>query len=481
MRVVVFSTYSRERLAPWLQAIRRTPAVSDVLAIGPDEAEFLKRHPRDPMLKAGALLAELRAWNADCGVAIAAPRLPPLVYTIPASGTLNVRLGEAQSEWPGLRELWYGMAHASAYVHWLGVDRRAIGAAGRVPVYNDDTIEAVGKRLEELAQLLLTDALARVATGAPPGSEPVHPEPHTRPTKVGRHIALRLRTAIIRFRNRLTPFTVAKLGATALWLALFRPLRDLTRTIIGRHPVRIFTLHRVSRLCRDGMTVEPETFRRQMQYLRRSHDVVDLDKAMSLVANGAKLRRPVAAVTFDDGYETVATEAAPVLAALGIAGACFVCPRIVGANGRFPHDDDNPAREWMRVMGWETIRALHKAGWHIGSHTESHCRVSTLEGETLRSELLAPQASLREQVSPRPVAFAYPFGGVTDITPEAVTIARQGGYLAVLSDFGGENVPGQADHYELRRIDIGGGHDDLMWRAMMHGLDLAAWRRRRVG
>jgi len=479
MRVVVFSTYTDDRIRAWTDAIRRVRAVSDVLTIGPRDAEFLAKGASTGVSKSGALLARIRAWQPDCGVAIAAPRLPSVVSSTPPFGCLEVRIGEGAGEPPGLRELASELDDAEVAVHWLGIDRRGVGARGRVPLYPDDSLADARERMEELGRLLLCEALARVATGGAPGTVHVPPLPPMRKPSWLREMSWRRRIAWRRARLRWTPFVVAKNAIVAGWLAFVRPLRDFVRTVVGRHPVRIFTLHRVTSLCRDGMTVPPEVFARQMWYIRRQHDVVPLDKAISLVASGARLRRPVAAVTFDDGYDSVATEAKPVLDALGIPGACFVCPEVVHADGRYEHDLDSPVRDWMYVMDWNSIRALRQAGWHIGSHTANHRRVSHLDEDGLMNEVCASQTALKELVAPDPMAFAYPFGGPADVTPEAVQVARKCGYTAVLADYGGENVPGKSDDFFLRRIDIGGAHAPLMWKAMVHGLDFGFWRRAR--
>lgn len=478
MRVILFSSRDGEQLAVWREAIRRVPAVSDVLTVGPAEAPFLAHGSRDGISSAHGLLSRVRAWRPDCGVAVAVPNLPPLVYSIPRLGTLGVRLGDGVADPPGLHELVAGATLAPVVVQWLGIDRRGIGASGRVPVYADDSPGLLAKRLEELGCLLLADALARVATGGAPGTSFVQPAPIFEPPGALRRAIQRHRLAWRRTRQRLTTFRIAKGAAVATWLAVARPVRDAMRTLLRRHPVRVFTFHRVTWLCRDGMSISPDTFRRQIEYILRSHDVVNLDKALSLVAGGARLRKPVAAVTFDDGYESVIRCAEPTMRKLGMAGACFVCPEVMSADSRYQHDHSNPVRDWLRVMNWDELRALHREGWHVGSHTLSHARVSELQGDDLVREMWMPRAALRERLTPGPVAFAYPFGGPGDVSAGAIDLARKCGYLAVLSDHGGENIPGRGDAFAICRIDIGGGHDDLMWRAMVHGLDLAAWRRR---
>jgi glycosyltransferase involved in cell wall biosynthesis len=72
---------------------------------------------------------------------------------------------------------------------------------------------------------------------------------------------------------------------------------------------------------------------------------------------------------------------------------------------------------------------------------------------------------------------AYPFGGRDDITTDGVLAAKEAGYSALVSNFGGENVPGD-DPFCTRRIDLGGDHDAVMWQAAALGLDLSKWKRR---
>jgi peptidoglycan/xylan/chitin deacetylase (PgdA/CDA1 family) len=480
MRVVIFSTHPEERLSAWCEAISRVASVTDILTIGPGDGNFMTCMKRGSMTHCGELLARVRGWQADIGVALGIAQLPPLLHTIPRMGTLNVRLGAgAQGTPPGMHEMFMGAAEVRAAVHWLGVDRRGLGAEGRIPLYRDDSVEVVRERLDELGRLLLTDAVARVAAGGAPGIASLHPPEPLRPLTSMERAQVRMAAGWRRIRRRLRPLSAVKLTVVSAWLAIIRPLRDAVRTLGGRHPVRIFTLHRVTRLVRDGMTVTPEKFRRQMEYVRRRHQIVSLNDAIDLVAKGTRLRRPVAAITFDDGYETVSSIAAPVMRSMGMVGACFVCPEVVQADGRFAHDYESPVKEWMTVMDWRAIQELHEAGWHIGSHTSTHRRLATLAGDDLLRELWEPRAEIRTRVTPAPVAFAYPFGGERDITRDAMELARKCGYLSVLSDYGGENRPGQSDAFNLRRIDIGGGHDDVMWKAMVHGFDLGFWRRLR--
>src|SRR4051812_8629272 len=65
----------------------------------------------------------------------------------------------------------------------------------------------------------------------------------------------------------------------------------------------------------------PDVFQKQIEYIARNFDVVPLEE---LVRGSALSTRPRAAITFDDGFRSVLTEAAPRLEALNMPCAAFV-------------------------------------------------------------------------------------------------------------------------------------------------------------
>lgn len=278
---------------------------------------------------------------------------------------------------------------------------------------------------------------------------------------------------------RLRLFAKNLAGILALWIV--RPLRDLSRSIKRDHPVRVFTFHRVSEQCVDGMTVSPELFRQQLKYVMRHHDVVEPVRALELLRGEANLRRPIATVTFDDAYESVYDAAAPIMDELGFPGGfCFAATDFVGTNRPFPWDSDDPIRRSFSVMNWEQLADLQRRGWIIGGHTATHPRLADCDESQLRGELESSLRALRTQLGVQDVPMAYPFGKREDVSAEGLRMIQSSGYSACFSNFGGENYA-PTPLYEIRRIDIGGAHDTLAWKSRVHGLDLGDWRRRIAG
>jgi peptidoglycan/xylan/chitin deacetylase (PgdA/CDA1 family)/folate-dependent phosphoribosylglycinamide formyltransferase PurN len=431
-------------------------------------------------LHSAPMLERVRQWQPDLGLSIGAPVLRAGLFQIPRIGTLNLHLGRVpdfRGAPPGFWELYTGAKSIGATVHWIdaGLDTGPVVAAAEAAIYEADTLARVEARAHELGHRVLAAALGQVAAGMPRAT-PQAPGGRTfRFPTVKQRAILTIRLALRRWGRRLRDVRGAAKAATAVvWLLLYRPVRDLVRTLRRRHPVRLFTFHRVTDLCRDGMTASPDVFRRQVMYVRRYHEIVSLDRALEALRVGARLARPLAVLAFDDGYRSMWDFARPILAQARLPACCFVCTGLVGTNERLPHDDGNPVRALLDLMSWDQLHALREEGWTVGAHTISHARLAFCTGETLQREVAEPAAVIRTRLGQPDVVLAYPFGGPADISEEGRSVARASGYAACLSNFGGENHP-PTDLMEVRRIDIGGDHADLAWKVWVHGWDFGRW------
>ena len=78
------------------------------------------------------------------------------------------------------------------------------------------------------------------------------------------------------------------------------------------------------------LVVTPDSFRQQCLTLRQYYDVLPLHRAVAMLHAGHATNRPLAAVTFDDGYRDNFHYAAPVLRDTGIPATFFVIANLVG-------------------------------------------------------------------------------------------------------------------------------------------------------
>ncbi len=118
--------------------------------------------------------------------------------------------------------------------------------------------------------------------------------------------------------------------------------------------------------------------------------------------------RPRVALTFDDGYRNVLTEAAPPLGRLGVPALVYVVSSWVGRTNRWPGQGDGLPE--LPLLDWDELRAWREAGFGVGAHTATHRRLAGLTEDAWASELAGCRARLEDEVGVPVPHFAYPYG-----------------------------------------------------------------------
>jgi len=133
-------------------------------------------------------------------------------------------------------------------------------------------------------------------------------------------------------------------------------------------------------------------------------------------------------LTFDDGYTSFETHAAPVLREHGASAIIFI------------HTDRGSVRinAGTPVLDWDAIGRLHAGGFEIGNHSHTHRSFRTLSDEELDDELDRSETMLRERIGRSPRFFAYP-GGEFDERTTAKLIRH--GYAAAFGGRQGRTAP----------------------------------------
>lgn len=117
------------------------------------------------------------------------------------------------------------------------------------------------------------------------------------------------------------------------------------------------------------------------------------------------------AITFDDGYASVARFAAPILREYGFPFAVFVVTSRVGKDNDWPGQPPWVPRR--PLLDWDAIRSLAAAGGEIGSHTASHPDLTRLAPDAVIGEMERSRCEIEERLGQAPALFAYP-GGRSD-------------------------------------------------------------------
>lgn len=237
-----------------------------------------------------------------------------------------------------------------------------------------------------------------------------------------------------------------------------------------------------------SMIVTVPTLEAQLDALGRTYRFVDLDELAAGLASGRPFSRPVASVTFDDGYADSYHHAWPCLKRKGIPTALFVPTAFVGTERLMPHDAVHlllqaasrcPERAGLgpllarrgiplqpaeslteRVMTalcldevgelvadlearvtpdpelkadlahltWPMLRELAGAGVVIGSHSHGHRVLQNEPRSAIVEELVGSRRILETQLGREVTHFAFPAGRYCPVSMEA---ALDAGYRHV--------------------------------------------------
>jgi len=159
----------------------------------------------------------------------------------------------------------------------------------------------------------------------------------------------------------------------------------------------------------DGMTVRISTFTEQMGRLaadRARVPVIDMDALMQR-QQGDWPPRSVA-VTIDDAWADVHTNALPVLASAAIPATLYVPTLLLGTGEYMNHGQ---------------LRECVAAGLAIGGHSRSHANLPRCDDAALEREVRGCREDLEDLLGQPVTSFAYPFGHVDARVRDAVAAA----------------------------------------------------------
>ncbi|MDP3937197.1 MAG: polysaccharide deacetylase family protein [Deltaproteobacteria bacterium] len=172
----------------------------------------------------------------------------------------------------------------------------------------------------------------------------------------------------------------------------------------------ILEYHSVSDRRADTLSVSTAAFRRQMTHLvEQGYRVAPLEEAASHAAGApADEARPLAVITFDDGYRDNYENAYAVLRALRLPATIFLTLDYVGTDRAFPWDEGLAAGV-SRALTWKMVEEMAGEGLvQFGSHTHSHPDLTRLEQDRAWEEIHGSRERLEERLGKSVSAFCYP-------------------------------------------------------------------------
>jgi peptidoglycan/xylan/chitin deacetylase (PgdA/CDA1 family) len=218
-----------------------------------------------------------------------------------------------------------------------------------------------------------------------------------------------------------------------------------------------------------GLPISVGTLERHLKWIAQRFEIVSLDELGKVLESGQHRPRPLAAITFDDGYRGVHDLAFPLLKRLGIPAAVFAVTDLIGSSDLLLHDrlywllkrklgsvegayratrailaTPEPGRQARVIemlseeelsdrggpqpflpLTWEMLAEMQAGGIVIGSHTRTHPVLVGLEPQALASETLGSRQILERRLRRSIDHFAYPDG---QFDPSVVEAVAKSGY-----------------------------------------------------
>ena len=276
-----------------------------------------------------------------------------------------------------------------------------------------------------------------------------------------------------------------------------------TLTILSYH--RVLPLKLKNNYYNPDLVVTPESFKLQCQFLKTYFNVLPLTEAISEL-NSTNTKRPLAAITFDDGYKDNFRYAAPILNQHRLSAAFFVIAGLIGKNtipwyDRLEYSSNGDARKAVAqaknltpeqrkimidqiemkfgtscdlIMDWSELNTLSKQGHEIGSHSATHEILTQIDDKNLEMEISGSKNILENGLNRQVRSFCYPNGDLDDRVVHAVACA---GYECAVSITSGINKKWQNPYrfkrrfiHENRLMSPAGISSSLLLRLELSGL-----------
>ena len=170
--------------------------------------------------------------------------------------------------------------------------------------------------------------------------------------------------------------------------------------------VVILQYHHVSEDTPSVTSVTPAQFKAQMAFIKENEfTVLPLEEVVASIKNGDTLPDKALAITFDDGYASIADNAHPILKAYGFPYTIFI--------GIDPIESG-----YRDIMSWDTLRALSEDGVALANHSWAHDHlIRQQEDESqaqwlsrVEKDLLDTEAEIKAQTGQSHRMLAYPYG-----------------------------------------------------------------------
>ena len=211
--------------------------------------------------------------------------------------------------------------------------------------------------------------------------------------------------------------------------------------------VPILTYHSIDN---SGSVISIDTtiFKDQMRFLKdNSFNVISLNEVVMRIRKRLPFAEKSIAITFDDGFKNVFSDAFPVLKEYGFNATVFLttnyCERLNNWPGQPDFINAQPLLSWM------DIKEMSRFGIQFGAHTHNHPSLTKIPIKDAENEILLSKKIIEDRLQEEINSFAYPYG---DFNTNIVNIVNQHFTGACSTKLAIANS--KSNQFILERVDV---------------------------
>lgn len=194
------------------------------------------------------------------------------------------------------------------------------------------------------------------------------------------------------------------------------------------------------------LSLSVDNFNLQMDWLEKHAKVESLESLISQ----PDLPGLRVALTFDDGYHSVFSVAAPILAKHAFPATVYLNTGMIAENGHYPSDSTLGHYPQEEFLNWPEVVALDRCGWTIGSHGVDHVDLTKISDVEVMEQLQASRKEIVQRLGKECRHFCYTWGNNDQ---RVRNLVRGAGYQTAVAAIHAP-LRSTSDPMALERIDV---------------------------
>jgi peptidoglycan/xylan/chitin deacetylase (PgdA/CDA1 family) len=134
-------------------------------------------------------------------------------------------------------------------------------------------------------------------------------------------------------------------------------------------------------------------------------------------------------------------------------------------------DDVNNVDEDYKLLNWDEVKQMQKAGIRFGSHTENHIILTRVSKNKANEEVIKSKEKIQRKLGENIEFFSYPNGTKDDFNAEIKQMLKDLNFSCAVSLIYGMNDL-NTDLYELKRIGVNNNNTFVNFLANLSGFTL---------